>query len=181
MDDLKKNGIEDSIRTPQHKGKAITACSLSHTQPPTHPLPARQGPPRTPWSPPSDGLRSGGTWRPCRPLASLAGTRVPGASHPPRVPLQHCQPCWPGSGAEAASFLSACLMHYLPCLPAHLLKGRKGGANHPPAGSSWSKRTLALGAPPCVFWAGFRGSGPVPPFSSSWHPVLPFLRLPSKP
>lgn len=106
------------------------------------------------------------------PAAGLAaGAQVPGAPH--RVPLQCCQPCWPGSGAKAASFLSPCLMYYLPCLPAHLHRGQEKGektthlreahGENPPLpwgllpGQRVSREQF------CVFWAGFRGSGPGAP------------------
>lgn len=146
MDDLKKTGIEDSTRTPRHRGKTLTACLRSHTQPPTHPLPARQGPPRTPGSPPSDGLRPGGTWRPCRPLASLPAPRSQAL-----LTVSHSSAASPaGREAEPKLPASVTLLDVLPSMPSRPppSRARKGGENHPPARSSRGKPTLALGAPP---------------------------------
>lgn len=183
MDDLKKNGIEDAIRTPQHKGKTVRACSLSHTQPPTHPLPARQDP------------------RGHRGLHLRMGCDQEGhgghASHAPRSPaprsqglltVSHSSTSSP-AGREVepeppASCHPACCITFHAFLPTSIKGKKRGGANHPPAGSSWRKphacpggSSLDKGSVRSSSVSSGLASGvqvPVPPFSSSWHPSLPF-------
>lgn len=97
-----------------------------------------------------------------------------------------------GREAKQSRQLLVTLLDALPSMPScpPPSRARKGGSKPPtcrklmekthpcPGGSSLDKGSLGSSSVSSGLASGVQA--PVPPFSSSWHPILPFPRLPSK-